>query len=144
MVKTIIEFISSTANDFVDFAPPGLVIVVATAFINDGKYLKQARQEFVGTLLMIAFTFSAGKWIGKENVTVAWISHFLGVLASDFLGGGPQVNPACTLSMWCLGKVSYTEAYVRVAAQMGGGLVAFPLYHAVSKAMDWTPFGGRK
>ena len=144
MVKTIIEAISSIANNFENFTPPGLAVFFATVFINDGKYLKQARQEFVGTLMMIAFTFSAGKWVGKNNVTVAWISHFLGVIASDFLGGGPQVNPACTLSMWCLGKVTYTEAYVRVAAQMGGGLVAFPLYHMVSNAMNWTPFGGRK
>jgi glycerol uptake facilitator-like aquaporin len=91
---------------------------------------------------MIAFTFSAGKWIGSESMRMAWTSHFLGVITADFLGGGPQVNPAVTMSMWCLGKVSYTEAYVRVAGQIGGGLVAFPLYHAISDAMKWTPFGG--
>jgi glycerol uptake facilitator-like aquaporin len=44
--------------------------------------------------------------------------------------------------MFCLGKVSYTEAYVRVAAQMAGGLVSFPLYHIISDSMGLTPFGG--
>lgn len=41
-----------------------------------------------------------------------------------------------------LGKISYTEAYVRIAGQMGGGLVAFPLFHAVSNYFELTPFGG--
>lgn len=44
--------------------------------------------------------------------------------------------------MWCLGKCTYTEAYVRVAGQLGGGLLAFPLYHAISETMEWTAFGG--
>lgn len=41
--------------------------------------------------------------------------------------------------MLTLGKVSYTEAYVRVAAQLGGGLVAFPLFHAIAEAMKLEP-----
>lgn len=42
------------------------------------------------------------------------------------------------MSMWCLGKCTYTEAYVRVAGQLGGGLLAFPLYHAISDAMKYV------
>jgi glycerol uptake facilitator-like aquaporin len=53
-----------------------------------------------------------------------------------------QVNPAMTMAMWALGKVTYTEAYVRVAGQMAGGLVAFPLFHAVSQALQLQTFGG--
>ena len=142
MATSVVEFISTFAKDFVTIVPPCLLIFVASGFINEGKYLKQFRQEFIGTLRMIAFTFSAGKWIGKESVLVAWTSHFVGVVAADYIGGGPHVNPACTLSMWCLGKCTYTEAYVRVAAQMGGGLMAFPLFHAISNAMQMIPFGG--
>lgn len=41
-----------------------------------------------------------------------------------------------------LGKISYTEMYVRIAGQMGGGLVAFPLFHAVSTHFSLKPFGG--
>jgi glycerol uptake facilitator-like aquaporin len=142
MVKTLVQQMAAFIGDLVSYLPPGLMAVVATAFIGDGQYRKPFRHEFVGTLLMIVCTFSAGKWIGKDSVTVAWLSHALGVIAADYIGGGPHVNPAVTVSMFTLGKVSYTEAYVRIAAQLGGGLTAFPLYHAVSEALEWEPFGG--
>jgi len=142
MVETLVETLSAFLNGIVAFLPPGLFPTFATAFIEGGAYLGSFRSEFVGTLLMIGCTFSAGKWIGAESPNVAWISHFLGVIAADFIGGGPHVNPAVTVSMWCLGKCTYTDGYVRIAAQMAGGLVAFPLFHAVSDAMKLTPFGG--
>lgn len=142
MVQAVVELISSFTKETVNIVPPCLLVFAASAFIDDGKYLRAFRQEFIGTIRMIAFTFSAGKWFGENSMMLAWTSHFIGVVAADYIGGGPHVNPACTLSMWCLGKCSYTEAYVRVAAQMGGGLVAFPLFHAVSMSMGWTPFGG--
>ena len=44
--------------------------------------------------------------------------------------------------MWALNKCSYTEGFVRIAGQMGGGLVAFPLFHFVSEQFGLTPFGG--
>ena len=142
MVTTLIESLSQLTKDAFDYIPPTFILAFASAFLAEGKYLKQFRQEFVGTMLMIACTFSAGKWIGHGSMYVAWTSHFFGVITADFVGGGPQVNPAVTLSMFCLGKVSYTEAYVRVAAQMAGGLVSFPLYHIISDSMGLTPFGG--
>ena len=58
------------------------------------------------------------------------------------LGGGQHVNPAVTVSMWSLGKCTYTEAFVRIAGQMGGGLVSFPLFQFVSEQFNLTPFGG--
>jgi glycerol uptake facilitator-like aquaporin len=142
MVKDYVEAFSAFMMDFISFIPPGLSICIALSFIEGGKYFKSFRHEFFGTMLMIGATFSAGKWIGKESLRMAWTSHGLGVIAADYLGGGPHVNPAVTMSMWCLGKVSYTEAFVRVAAQLGGGLISFPLYHAISNAMDLEPFGG--
>ena len=57
-------------------------------------------------------------------------------------GGGQHVNPAVTVSMWALDKCSYTEGFVRIAGQMGGGLVAFPLFHYISEVANLTPFGG--
>lgn len=142
MVKEYAQTFNTFFHDFVDFLPPGFPIFIATGYLADGAYLKPFRQEFIGTLLMIACTFSAGKWVGKESIRAAWSSHFLGVITADYFGGGPHVNPAVSLSMWSLGKVNYTEMYVRIAAQMGGGLVAFPVFHALSNYMDWEPFGG--
>lgn len=142
MVRTLVETLSQLTKDAFSYIPPGVFVAFAAAFLVEGKYFKQFRQEFVGTFLMIACTFSAGKWVGKDSIEVAWTAHFLGVIAADYFGGGPHVNPAVTLSMFCLGKASYTEAYIRVAAQMAGGLLAFPIYHAISDFMGWTSFGG--
>lgn len=142
MVKILIEELSSFLRDLTVYLPPGLIIAVSSAFIEGGKYMKAFRHEFIGTLLMIACTFSAGKWIGKESIRLAWTSHAAGVIAADYFGGGPHVNPAVTVSMWTLGKCTYTEGYVRIAAQICGGLVAFPLYHALSNALELEPFGG--
>mmetsp|Transcript_394 Transcript_394/g.552 ORF Transcript_394/g.552 Transcript_394/m.552 type:complete len:280 (-) Transcript_394:2186-3025(-) len=142
MVKSLVESLSIIYKDAHAYMPPGIFLAIATAFLGDGKFLKEFRMEFVGSLLMIACTFSAGKWIGSEDMSTAWFAHFLGVIAADYFGGGPHVNPAVTLSMWCLGKSTYTEAYVRVGAQMAGGLVAFPLFHMLSDIFEWTPFGG--
>jgi len=138
----IIEVLSTLCKDAFNFLPPGLILSVTSAFIADGAFLSVYQSEFLGTLLMIACTFSAGKWIGVDSTSVAWASHFFGVIAADFLGGGPHVDPAVTLSMWALGKCSYTDAFVRTSAQMGGGLVAFPLFFALSKALGLAEFGG--
>jgi glycerol uptake facilitator-like aquaporin len=141
MIALLEEF-GALARDFSSMIPPGLIPAIATAFLEGGAYLVPFRHEFVGTLLMIVCTFSAGKWIGVTDWYVAWASHFLGVIVADYLAGGPHVNPAVTISMWTLGKCSYTEAYVRIMAQMAGGLVAFPLYHSLSETMKLNPFGG--
>ena len=125
------------------YSPPGLILSVMSAFLVDGKYVAAYRHEFIGTLLMIAFTFSAGKWIGVDTWQVAWLSHAMGVIAADKIGGGAQVNPAVSVSMWCLGKVDgYTELYVRVMGQMGGGLIAFPIYQYLAQTLSWNPLGG--
>ena len=142
MVKSLVETFSHFLNTVLGYVPPGLSLSLATSAIEDGKYLSSYRHEFVGSLLMIVCTFSAGKWIGSESRNVAWISHALGVITADYLAGGPHVNPSVTMAMYALGKVTYTDAFVRIAAQLGGGLVAFPVFHAISDAMKWTPFGG--
>lgn len=142
MPMLVIEELGSFLKDLVSYLPPGLLLAMSIAFIEGGKYLKAFRHEFFGTLLMIACTFSAGKWIGKGNMRLAWTSHAVGVVSADYFGGGPHVNPAVTVSMWTLGKCSYTEGYVRIAAQLCGGLVSFPLYHAISNAFELEPFGG--
>lgn len=142
MVKDYVMTANSFFNDFVDFLPPGLFLSFASSYVGNGKYFDIYVKEFIGSMLMIAFTFSAGKWIGQNSWEVAWVVHAIGVILADYFGGGQQVNPAVTMSILALGKCDYTEAFVRVAGQMGGGLISFPLYHALSEAMKWTPFGG--
>jgi glycerol uptake facilitator-like aquaporin len=142
MAAVLVEALSAFFQEVLAYVPPGLGITLAAGFIEKGKYLGSFRQELVGTLLMIVFTFSAGKWIGAASRNVAWIAHAIGVIAADKIGGGPQVNPAVTMAMWALGKITYTDAYVKVAGQMAGGLIAFPLYHAISEALKLEPFGG--
>jgi hypothetical protein len=88
MVHTHVETLSGFLGDIAKFLPPGLAIGVAVAFIEGGKYLKAFRHEFVGTLLMVGATFSAGKWVGQNSLRVAWLSHAMGVIAADFIGGG--------------------------------------------------------
>lgn len=141
-MKDKVATAASFWTDIMEFLPPGLIIIVAFAFIENGKYLTAFRNELIGTLLMVGFTFSAGKWVGSGDIKIAWAAHAVGVILADKLGGGPHVNPAMTTTMWSLGKCGYTEGLVRVAGQMGGGLVAFPLFHAVSNYLDLTPFGG--
>lgn len=142
MVRSLFATVSTFLKDVAVYTPPGLPVALASAYLANAQFLSEFRQELFGTLLMVAFTFSAGKWIGVASQTVAWISHAVGVIGADYFAGGPHVNPAVTLSMWSLGKCSYTEAYVRIAAQMAGGLIAFPLFHALSEVMKWQPFGG--
>ena len=142
MVKNLVQQLEAVVSDLCGYLPPGLTPSIASAFIEGGKYMSDYQHEFFGTLLMIVCTFSAGKWIGQDSMSMAWTAHAIGVIAADYFCGGPNVNPAVTMSMWCLGKCSYTEAYVRVAAQMGGGLIAFPLYQALSDYLNITPFGG--
>lgn len=142
MVKDHVLTINNFFNDLVNFLPPGLFLSLAASNVANGKYFDIYTKEFIGSMLMIVFTFSAGKWVGRDSWEVAWIMHAVGVVAADYVGGGQQVNPAVTMSMWALAKCDYTEAFVRVAGQMGGGLISFPMFHALSEAMDWTPFGG--
>lgn len=89
MVQAAIETLSGFLGKFADFLPPGLGLSLSSSFLQRGEYLTSYRHEFIGTLLMVAFTFSAGKWIGGESMRMAWTSHFLGVIAADWFGGGP-------------------------------------------------------
>jgi glycerol uptake facilitator-like aquaporin len=137
-----ITILSSIYQKLAPFVPPGLATSIAASYVGEGKYFKVWRDEFIGTLLMIGFTFSPGKWIGQDSLAVAWTAHACGVVAADKIGGGQHVNPAVTCSMYALGKCSYTEAFVRIMGAMGGGLVAFPLFKLFAETFSLTPLGG--
>lgn len=144
MVQSLVRQLSLKYREGIDYLPPGLLLCLFAAYLGDGRYLNVYRGEFIGSILMVVLTFSAGKWIGENDVFIAWSCHALGVILADLVGGGYQVNPAMTVAMWALGKVDggYTEVFVRIAGQMAGGLVSFPLCHYISETFDLTPFGG--
>ena len=142
MIPVFFSLLSSLFQQVYDVTPPGLVICLACGYIGSGRYFSAYRHEFIGTLLMIGFTFSPGKWIGQDALMVAWIAHVCGCVASDWIGGGPHVNPAVTVSMYALGKCSYTEGFVRIMGSMAGGLVAFPLYSVFADKMGLTQLEG--
>jgi hypothetical protein len=86
MVKAHIATFSSVFEDIVNFFPPGLLLSVAVGCVEHRKYWTIYVKEFVGTILMVGFTFSAGKWIGEDAWVVAWIMHACGVVAADYVG----------------------------------------------------------
>jgi hypothetical protein len=100
MVQAAVASFAAFVHDVVEYFPPLIFPIFATAFICDREYLKCFSQELVGSIIMICFTFSAGKWIGSESVRTAWTSHFFGVIAADYVGGGPMVNPAMSVAFW--------------------------------------------
>jgi len=138
----ILTVLSSLWQKVAPVLPPGLVTCLAAAFVADGKFTSIWRDEFIGTLLMIGLTFSPGKWIGKDSILVAWAAHAAGVVAADKIGGGQQVNPSVSVSMFALGKISYTEMFVRIMGSMAGGLVAFPVFKLFADSFGLEPLGG--
>jgi len=142
MVAEHVSSLHSMFSDMWELVPPGLFLSLAAGRIEKGKYWDVYIKEFIGSMMMIAFTFSAGKWVGTQSWEFAWAWHVVGVIAADYFGGGQQVNPAVTVSMWALAKCDYTEAFVRIAGQMGGGMISFPLFHIISDMMKLEPFGG--
>jgi glycerol uptake facilitator-like aquaporin len=138
----VFSIIASLYASLSKHTPPGLYASLAAAFIADSSYFSSYQHEFIGTLIMVGLTFAPGKWIGADSKMVAWVTHAITVVAADKLSGGPHVNPSVSIAMWSLGKCNYTEMYVRIAAQMAGGLIAFPLFRAVSNSLGLTEFGG--
>jgi len=138
----MIHTLSFIAQSFTTNVPPYVILGIASAFLSNSAFLKCWISEFCGTFLMILLTFSPGKWIGVDSLPVAWLSHAAGVILSDYIGGGPHVNPAVSLAMFSLGKSSYTETYIRISGAMTGGLIAFPTLLYFSESMKWEPLGG--
>lgn len=136
------SLIASLVSSLSDVVPPGLILTLLVIPLSSSKHLSTYRAEFIGTILMIGLTFSPGKWIFADNLYGAWAVHAMGVVAADKLGGGQHVNPAVSVTMFALGKCDYDEMYARIAGAMGGGLVAFPLFKAMTDVLGWTPLGG--
>ncbi|KAL3922363.1 MAG: hypothetical protein SGILL_002248, partial [Bacillariaceae sp.] len=83
MVKAHVATLSSIFHDVVDFFPPGIIMSVAAGCVEHRKYWDKYVKEFLGTIVMIGCTFSAGKWFGTDSWQVAWLFHAIGVVAAD-------------------------------------------------------------
>ena len=86
LLKPYVPLLKDAVDDVVAFFPTGLILSVAAGCVEYRKYWSAYVKEFIGTLLMIVFTFSAGKWIGQDDITVAWSVHAVGVVLADYIG----------------------------------------------------------
>merc|ERR550539_485269 len=133
--------LSSFVGQIASILPLGLLQTVVISYMpTDGS--NPYFVELIGTILMIAFTFSPGKWIFSDAEYPSWVVHAIGVVAADKIGGGQHVNPSMSVSMFALGKCTYSEMILRIAGSMAGGLIAFPLFKYLSDTMNWIPLGG--
>lgn len=135
--------VATLFSTFYDVVPPTTLLFALPSLLLP-TYLPMYVSEFFGTLLMILLTFSPGTWFfsSADATALACVAHGVGVVLSDYYNGGQQVNPAVSYSLFLLGKQSYAEFYVRVAGQMMGGLVAFPLFRYLGGFLDLGGFGG--
>lgn len=134
--------LASAVASISKYTPPGVVLGFFSSFLADRKYYGSWVQEFVGTFLMIGFTFTPGKWVGQSSKAASWAAHAVGVVMADYIGGGPHVNPAVSISMFSLGKCDYTEMYVRICGSMTAGLLAFPLFLLLTSTVGLEDLGG--
>ena len=86
LLKPYVPTLQTAIDDLVAFFPPGVILSVAAGCVEHRKYWSAYVKEFIGTLLMVVFTFSAGKWIGQDDVMVAWSAHAVGVVLADYFG----------------------------------------------------------
>lgn len=83
--------------------------------------------EFFGTAILATVAISAASYF---NFTAAWyVSIAAGTALAVLVAligkvSGAHVNPAITLGLWTLKKISTTNAAVYIAVQMLGGAVA--------------------
>lgn len=68
--------------------------------------------------------------------------HGVGVVFQDWAAGGPCVNTSVTLCFYLLGTFSYPMLISRVAGQILGALIAFPMARVVGQHFGFEPLGG--
>jgi len=150
------------ASSVADYALKGPILATAILSLvtcNTESRFANWWNEAYGSVVMIALTFSPGKWWGAagtvlaptahpvleqihEKVPLDWVLHWLGVVAADKSCGGPHVNPGVSLAMFCIGKIPYSQFLTHVGGQMFGGLLAFPVLQWAAAELGWTPLGG--
>jgi hypothetical protein len=107
---------------------PGRRAAIATMFAR----------ELLGTVLMVFCTFTPGPCFGHLGGFEATAAFFAGLLACDYIAGGPFVNPAVAAAFFAAGKLRFEELALVVAAQMAGGVLAFPLLQSAARPYSVT------
>ena len=82
-------------------------------------------KEFFGTVLIVVLTMSPGRWFGMDaepvlGVPADWIFLGAGIVMTDWVGGGPHVNPGISFAFWLLGKIEAAEMAINMIAQTAG------------------------
>jgi MIP family channel proteins len=96
----------------------------------DNKQLKPYVAEFVGTFFLVAFICglaSGGFGIEKPDLSPADIGILYGFVLMAIVYGigaisGAHVNPAVTIAMWSIKKISPRDAGFYILAQVLGGI----------------------
>jgi len=113
----------------------GLVVcfsmLVLAVMMNKTKEAKRKAvsdflREMLGTIVMIFCCFTPGPVLGHLGGYEEWIAHGVGVIVADYLAGGPHVNPAVSVAMFVWRKLPLDHLVLFVAAQVAGGILAFP------------------
>lgn len=116
-----------------------LPALLATELTEDAKTLVSSWwKEFVGTAVMVMATCSPGAAVGSLfGYKAEWIMHWIMMAVADFSCGGPQANPAVTLSLLVCGGFGLTPmlSVTNVFAQVGGALVGWILLLAGGEMM---------
>jgi hypothetical protein len=63
-------------------------------------------------------------------------------IATDYLAGGPHMNPAVSLYLYALGEINGKQLVSRSAAAFAGATVAFPLFDFVAARLKLPQLGG--
>jgi len=125
-----------------DFALTGSIVPILGAcasVVPLGNEKRSCVKEFFGMVFIVGFTFTPGKWVGKEVWWHNWIWHGVGVIAADLLCGGGHVNPSMSYALYAVGSVTYGELLCRVASQVAGSVMAFTFWQAVAKEFQLEP-----
>jgi len=152
------EYVTAV-SDYTLQGPILATAVLSVAVMNMESKFSNWFNEAYGSVVMVALTFSPGKWWGAAGtliepamhpvlaqihdvVPLDWVLHWVGVVAADKSCGGPHVNPGVSLAMFAIGKIPYSQFLTHVGGQMFGGLVAFPLLQFGARELGWAALGG--
>jgi len=92
-------------------------------------------RELLGSVVMVFCGFTPGPFLGHFGGWEEWTAHFGGILLTDYIFGG-HFNPAVSFAFFVHREISLAQLFVLWAAQMAGGVLAFPLLQACS-----SPYG---
>ena len=117
---------------FTDHTVAVSIVLCTIVLLLDFKKTRAFLKEFLGVIVMVILTMSPGPFLGHLKGYEVWLAHMIGVVVADFTCGSPDVNPAVSTANLVYKKISLLDLMVRIAAQVAGGIIAFPLLQFLS------------